>query len=328
MSAFRRLGIDGYMILLLVTAVLGVLLPARGIGAEILGHVTYGAVALLFFLYGGKLDPLAVRAGLLNWRLQGLTFGATYLLFPLLGLALVAVFGRVLGPEMSMGLMFLAVLPSTVQSSIAFTSIAGGNVAGAICAASLSNILGVVLTPLLVTRLIQIEGAGVTLEAIEKIGLQILLPFILGQLMRRWIAGPINRHRMISMVVDRGSILLIVFAAFSAGTVAGVWSTIPATSLAITFAIVLLFLLAVVAIMRLSGRLVGLSEADQAALLFCGSTKSLASGLPIAMALFPAAQVSAIILPIMIYHMTQLLLCSAISQKMVRSQQVARRNAA
>lgn len=313
MNLFKRIGIDAYMILLMLTAVLGVVLPARGIGAEILGYLTYWAVAVLFFLYGGKLDPRAVRAGLLNWKLQGLTFATTYAVFPVMGFALIAIFGRALGPEMSLGLLFLAVLPSTVQSSIAFTSISGGNVAAAICAASLSNIVGVVLTPLLVAQLIHLEGAGVTFEAIEKIGLQILLPFVAGQLLRRWIGATLNRRKLLTTIVDRGSILLIVFAAFSAGTVAGVWSSIPPASLLVTLGVVLLLLFLIIMTTRLAGRAAGLPPEDRTTLLFCGSTKSLASGLPIAMALFPAAQVSAIILPVMIYHMVQLLVCSGIA---------------
>ena len=210
MKALKRIGIDAYMLMLIGMVILGLILPARGVAAEGLRGVTFWAVTLLFFLYGAKLDPSSVRAGLLNWRLQGLTFGATYALFPVLGLGLAAVFGGVLGPQLTLGLLFLCVLPSTVQSSIAFTSIAGGNVPAAICAASLSNLVGVVLTPFLVTRLLHQDGVGVSLEAVEKIALQILLPFLVGQLLRRWIGGFVNRHKLLTMVVDRGSILLIV----------------------------------------------------------------------------------------------------------------------
>ncbi|MFC3571278.1 bile acid:sodium symporter family protein [Paracoccus sp. TOH] len=319
MNALKRIGIDTYMLLLLGMVLLGLLLPARGMAAEALRIATFWAVTLLFFLYGAKLDPASVRAGLLNWRLQGLTFGATYALFPLLGLLLAAAFGGVLGPELTLGLLFLAVLPSTVQSSIAFTSMAGGNVPAAICAASLSNMAGVVLTPLLVTRILHQEGGGVSLDAVEKIALQILLPFVAGQLLRPWIGGFVQRHRLLTMVVDRGSILLIVYSAFGAGTVAGIWSSIPAPGLVLCFLVVSLFLALAMAIMLGAGRLFRLPPEDRAVLFFCGSTKSLASGLPIATAIFPAATVGVTVLPVMIYHMIQLLVCSAIAQRQARA---------
>ena len=210
-------------------------------------------------------------------------------------------------------------LPSTVQSSIAFTSIAGGNVPAAICAASLSNLIGVALTPLLVAQLLHQDGGGISLDAIEKIALQILLPFILGQILRPWIGGFVQRHKLLTMVVDRGSILLIVYSAFGAGTVAGIWSAIPAPGLILCLAVVTLLLALAMGIMVAAGRITHMPHQDRAVLFFCGSTKSLASGLPIATAIFPAATVGATVLPVMIYHMTQLLVCSAIAQRMARA---------
>lgn len=323
MGYLRRLGIDGYMMLLVAMVLLGALLPARGVAAEVLHFATYWAVALLFFVYGAKLDPSSVRAGLLNWRLQGLTLGATFVLFPVLGLALAAVFGGVLGPEMTTGLLFLSLLPSTVQSSIAFTSIAGGNIPAAICAASLSNMVGVVLTPALVSLVLHRDGGGVSTDAVIKIGEQIVLPFVAGQLLRPLIGGFIRRHKLLTMIVDRGSILLIVYSAFSAGTVAGLWSHVPVSLLLLLVAVIAVFLALAFAAMAATGRALRLPDPDRSALFFCGSTKSLASGLPIASALFPAASVGAIILPTMIYHISQLLLCSVIAQRIARRVQAS-----
>lgn len=315
MGFLKRIGVDTYMILLIVTVGLGVLVPAAGFAAVALKHVTFWAVAALFFLYGAKLDPGAVRDGLTNWRVQTLTFAATYLFFPLVGLLLVAVFGAWLAPEIRLGIVFLAVLPSTVQSSIAFTSIAGGNVAAAICAASLSNIVGVVLTPALVALLLHAGNGGMQPDAILKIATQILLPFVVGQAARPWIGGFVRRHKLLTTVVDRGSILLIVFAAFSAGTVSGLWTTIPATSLALLYGVVLVFLAIAMTGMNVLGRVASLPRPDRAVLFYCGSTKSLASGLPIATALFASDRVGAIVLPIMIYHISQLLVCAYLAQK-------------
>jgi predicted Na+-dependent transporter len=207
---------------------LAAVLPVRGVGAEIMRHVVYAAIALLFFLYGAKLSSRAVIDGLLHWRLQLLVFASTYVLFPLLGLAIAVLARGHIADELLTGLLFLAVLPSTVQSSIALTSLAGGNVPAALTCASVSNVIGVVLTPLLVGLVLSASptAAGIGLRAIGDIALQLLLPFILGHLARPLIGGVLGRHRALTGLVDRGVILLVVYAAFSAGMVAGIWSRV------------------------------------------------------------------------------------------------------
>ncbi|MEI4488466.1 bile acid:sodium symporter family protein [Frigidibacter sp. MR17.14] len=315
MAFLKRIGIDTYMLLLVGTVLLGVVLPVRGLSAEILRGVTFWAVALLFFLYGAKLNSAAVRAGLMNWRLQALTFAVTYVMFPVLGLALVTLAGPVLTPETRLGLLFLAVLPSTVQSSIAFTSMVGGNVPAAICAASVSNLVGVVLTPVLVTVILHQGGATVQGDAALKIAVQILLPFVVGQLLRRWIGGWVARHKTLTMVVDRGSILLIVYSAFSAGTVGGLWHVLSPLDLFGLYVVVAVFLAIAMGAMLALGRASGMVAEDRAVLFFCGATKSLASGLPIATALFPAATLGAVVLPTMLYHLSQLFVCAVLAQR-------------
>ena len=315
MTYLKRVGIDGYMFLLLAMMALGAALPARGVGADILHQITFWAVALLFFLYGAKLDSAAVLKGMMNWKLQLLTFAATFALFPLLGLGITSAVGGLLGPTLALGVLFLAVLPSTVQSSIAFTAMAGGNVPAAICAASLSHLIGVALTPALVALMLHQDGGAVGLDAILKVGTQILLPFLLGQALRRWIGGFIKRQMTLSRMVDRGSILLIVYSAFSAGTVAGIWSSIPPETLLILFGVIAVFLALARGLMEAAGRVLGLPAEDRAVLFFCGSTKSLASGLPIATAIFAPSVVSAIILPVMMFHMTQLFVCAVVARR-------------
>ena len=318
MRFLKGIGIDAYMLLLIGTVCLGLFLPAEGVASIALGHVSYWAVALLFFLYGAKLDSGSVKAGLMNWRLQGLTFLATYLVIPLIGLFLSLVFGSLLGATIALGLLFLSVLPSTVQSSIAFTSIAKGNVPAAICAASLSNMIGVALTPTLVAIMLHQGGGGVSFDAITKVATQILLPFVLGQLARPMVGAFIARHKTMTLLVDRGAILLIVYKTFSAGTVSGLWDKTPPATLFTLIVVILVFLALTMGAMVLGGRLFKLEYQDRAVLFYCGSTKSLASGLPIAAALFPVQTVGAIILPIMIYHMLQLFVCAYIAQKAAR----------
>ncbi|KFL31161.1 membrane protein [Devosia riboflavina] len=311
----KRFGLDYYLLLLLGTVVLATLWPASGAGADIVDQIAYFAVALLFFLYGAKLNTSAILAGVANWRLQGLVFGFTYVVFPLCGLTLAALLSQWIEEELAIGIVYLSILPSTVQSSIAFTSIARGNVPAAVCAASLSNILGVFLTPALVAILLHASGDGISLSSIVDIGLQILAPFIVGQLLRPLIGSFIGRHAVLTQIVDRGSILIIVYSAFSAGVVAGIWQEVGARSLTIIVLSDVVMLAFVMVGTVWAGRLVGLDRADRITLLFCGSKKSLASGLPMANILFAGQAVSMIILPLMLFHQIQLFVCAIIAQR-------------
>jgi sodium/bile acid cotransporter 7 len=245
----------------------------------------------------------------------------TFVVFPVLGLAARGLVPWLMNLDLYNGLLFLCLVPSTVQSSIAFTSIARGNVSAALVSASLSNIVGVALTPLLVVLLMDTSGAArMDPSAIRDIVLQLLLPFVLGQLMRPWIAGWITRHSLLTKAVDRGSILLIVYTAFSIGMVERIWLSVDPWQLVVVAVVDTALLLAVLLFTWLIGQLAGLDRGDGIVLLFCGSKKSLASGLPMAMVFFPSATVGVIMLPLMIFHQIQLVVCSVIASRLSRDQ--------
>lgn len=311
----KRLGIDAYLVMLFGTVALAVVLPASGAAADAVKVVSLLAVALLFFLYGAKLDTSAVIAGFANLKLQGLVLAFTYVVFPLVALGLVAVLRPWIDPHIAIGLLFIGVLPSTVQSSIAFTALAQGNVAAAVCAASLSNLIGVVLTPILCAVLLQTNGGGINPGAIGSIALQILLPFVLGQLARPWIGKWIAKHKPLTLIVDRGSILLIIYSAFSAGMVAGVWNQVDGMTLALMGAADVVLLAIIAFGTGWAATAFRLNAADRATLLYCGSTKSLASGVPMAAIIFAGQPVSLIILPLMIFHQLQLIVCAIVAQR-------------
>ena len=276
-------------------------------------------IALLFWLYGARLSPQQAWQGVQRWRLHLLVLATTFVVFPVLGLAARGLVPWLLNLDLYNGLLFLCLVPSTVQSSIAFTSIARGNVSAALVSASLSNIVGVALTPLLVVLLMDTSGAArMDAAAIRDIVLQLLLPFALGQLLRPWIADWIARHAMLTKAVERGSILLIVYTAFSMGVVEHIWRSVDPWQL-ITVAVVdTALLMAVLAFTRLIGGLVGLDRGDAIVLLFCGSKKGLASGLPMALVFFPGATVGVIMLPLMIFHQIQLVVCSVTASRLSR----------
>ncbi len=313
----KRLGLDRYMMLLILTVVLATFLPARGAFAAALSQVTYWAVALLFFIYGAKLSTATILSGLANWKLQIGCLLCTYALFPVLGLALAPLAGIYLPAAFGIGLLYIGCLPSTVQSSIAFTSVSGGNVAGAVCAASISNVLGVALAPLLFALLIpSTSGVHIDASAVWKIFQQILLPFIVGQACRPLIGKWLNEHKLATTIVDRGSILLIVYSAFSAGVVNGIWQMVDAGHMFALWAIVCVMLAIGMIVALVAGRAARMERGDLLALFYCGSTKSLATGMPMAGILFAGQDVAMIVLPLMFFHLTQLFVCAIISQRM------------
>ena len=320
MNGTLALIFDRYTLALIATVVLATLLPCRGSVAEVFEVVTNLAIALLFFLHGAKLSREAVIAGLTNWRLHLLVIACTFALFPLLGLLAQPLAKALVGTQLAIGILFLCTLPSTVQSSIAFTSIARGNVPAAVCSASASSLIGIVLTPLLVSVLIQANAAGgpAPLAAIEGIVLQLFVPFVVGQVMRRWIGGFIEHHRKIIGLVDRGSILLVVYTAFSAAVVAGLWQQVSLQTLAILLVLCGVLLAIALFVTSQLGKRLGFSREDRITILFCGSKKSLASGVPMANVLFASSAVGAIVLPLMLFHQVQLMVCAVLAQRYAR----------
>jgi sodium/bile acid cotransporter 7 len=314
-TVIARLPIDPYLLMLLATVALAALLPARGHGRVVADGSVIMAVALLFFLYGARLSPAAVWSGIAHWRLQSLVFAGTFVLFPMLGLGLRAALGPYLPHDIVVGLVYLCLLPSTVQSSIAFTAIARGNVPAALCSASVSNLLGIVITPLLVSLTLPAAGVGFSPQALGDIALQILLPFVLGQAARPWIGAWLLRHRTLTAVVDRGSVLLVVYAAFSAGMVAGVWTQLSALDLVVVIALDLIVLGMVIVAMTVACRRLGFSTEDEIAIVFCGSKKSMAGGIPMATILFPGHAVGLIVLPLMLFHQAQLFVCATLARR-------------
>ena len=307
---------DKFTIALITTVILASVLPCRGEAATVFSFITMLAIALLFFMHGAKLSREAIIAGITHWRLHLLVFLCTFAMFPLLGVALMPLATVMVGTQLALGLLFLCTLPSTVQSSIAFTSIARGNVPAAVCSASFSSLIGIVLTPLLVSVLIHTQGAASAPgNAIRDIVLQLFVPFVAGQVARRWIGGFVERHKQVLGLVDRGSILLVVYTAFSAAVVEGLWHQVSLEALVMLAVLCsLLLAIALFATAQLGKRL-GFSRADRITILFCGSKKSLASGVPMANVLFASSAVGAIVLPLMLFHQIQLMVCAVLAQR-------------
>ncbi len=312
---------DPFIVGLIVAVLLASVLPCRGDGAVIFGVVTNIAIALLFFLHGAKLSRQAILDGIGNWRLHLTVLASSFVMFPLIGLVLRAGLSRWVSAPMLDGLLFLCLLPSTVQSSIAFTSIARGNVPAAVCSASASNVLGMFITPVLVGLFLAGElgaagsAGGISLGAVGGILGQLLVPFILGHLSRPLTAKWINHHKPVVNLVDRGSILLVVYTAFSAAIVEGLWHRLSVGDLVVVTVLDAAVLFFALAATTLGARRLGFNREDEIAVVFCGSKKSLASGVPMAGVLFPAATVGPMIVPLMIFHQMQLMVCAVLARR-------------
>jgi len=307
---------DPFLAMLIATVLAATIVPAQGWGVPLFGWLADLAILLLFFLHGAKLSREAIYAGASKWRLHLAVLATSFLLYPLLGLGAQAIAWRV-APAMAAGLLYLSLLPSTVQSSIAFTSIAGGDVPAAIGSASLSNLLGILLTPILAHLLMGAGGQSpsAALDSILKVAGQLLLPFLAGHFARPLIGGFVDRHKALVFRVDRGSILLLVYTAFSAAVMEGIWHRTSIGDLVVALVLGGVMLAMILLVTLLAARRFGWAREDEIVLRFCGSKKSLVSGVPLAAAIFPAAQVGMLLLPVMIFHQMQLMVCSVLARR-------------
>ncbi|MFV5310846.1 bile acid:sodium symporter family protein [Acinetobacter schindleri] len=319
----KLLALDRFTILLFIMVILASFVPVSGQAAEVFSSITTIAIAILFFLHGAKLSREAVVEGLMHWKLHTLVFAFTFALFPIIGLLAKPVLVPLLGQELYWGFLFMCFLPSTVQSSIAFTSVAQGNVAGAVCSASFSNIVGMFITPVLVAFFIlgQSQHGFDPTSSIMQITLLLLVPFILGQILRPWVFPQMKKMPEIVKIFDQGSILMVVYGAFSSAVVAGLWHQVSLTTLLLLIIACSVLLTVVMLLALFVPRWIGFDKADQKTIFFCGSKKTLASGVPMAQILFIGQPIGMIVLPIMIFHQIQLMVCGIVAN--MWSKQVA-----
>ena len=309
---------DNFTLCLVGTVTLASFLPVHGQAAAAFNWVTNIAVGLLFFLHGAKLSREAIIAGATHWRLHLVVLLSTFALFPLLGLALKPVLAPLVTPALYAGVLFLCTLPSTVQSSIAFTSIAKGNVPAAVCSASASSLLGIFVTPALVSVIVTNQaasGGASPWHTVGNIVLQLLVPFVAGQLLRPLIGKWIEKNRGVLKFVDQGSILLVVYGAFSEAVNEGLWHTIPLSALGGLVVVSAVLLALALAVTIFASKRLGFNRADQITIIFCGSKKSLAAGVPMAKVIFASHAVGAVVLPLMLFHQIQLMVCAALAQR-------------
>lgn len=319
MNFVEKIKKEWFLVGMLIAIGLATLTPnlGRSEGILHLGSVTSIGVAIVFFLHGLGLSPQAIKAGVSNWRLHVFIQLATFAIYPLIWLIFGSTFLAYMPAALAFGFCYLFVLPSTISSSVAMTSVGKGNVPGAIFNASLSSILGVFITPLLIQLFMGFEGAELDLMAsVFAIAKLLLLPMIAGQLLRPYLLDFSQKHKSIVNKIDKYVILLIVYSAFCDSVANGIWASFSISLLLTSIIICLVCLLFVVHLLQWSARRFGFQLADEVAAVFCGTKKTLAAGVPMAKVIFGAdPRLGMILLPIMLYHPIQIFYCAVLASR-------------
>jgi len=312
--------IDPMVRLLLLATALSTLVPVSERWAGAAQFVSNAAVFILFFLNGLRLPRHEVIAGLRRWRLllplALWVFGA----MAAVGWTLSHIGGLFAPPLVALGFLFLGTLPSTVQSATAYSSLAGGDMAVSVIAAALLNILGVFVT----APLFSLLGGG-AVAAFDSTGLIkvltiLLLPFVLGQIAQAGLGGWAAGHRALVTWMDRSSIAIAVYVAFSGAVRQGIWTRIDLAGWsALVVGCVIFLTFGYGGAWLISGAL-GLSRRERISFLFAGAQKSIAMGAPLATVLFAPAAAGIVLLPTLIYHLAQLVVSAPLAARLARAE--------
>ncbi|MBD1572708.1 bile acid:sodium symporter [Vibrio sp. S17_S38] len=319
MNILSQIKKEWFLVAMVIAMILAVLIPEFGRSGGILhlDNVTEVGIALVFFLHGIALSPKALKDGVNNWKLHLFIQAATFVVYPLLWVIFGHGMQSIMPAALAFGFCFLFVLPSTISSSVAMTAIGKGNMPGAIFNASLSSILGVFITPFLIQFFMGLQGAQLNMmDSILSISKLLLLPMILGQVLRPLLFSWIEKHKNVTGKLDKYVILLIVYNAFSDSVSEGIWHNFSIDYLIMSLAICMVVLFFIIQLMRWSAKILGFNHADEVAAVFCGSKKTLAAGIPMAKVIFGAdPRLGMILLPIMIYHPLQIFYCAILANR-------------
>ena len=310
---------EWFLVGMIGAVVLASLIPELGRAGGLLHGDQFAdiGIAIVFFLHGLGISLENLRDGLSRWKVHVFVQLSTFAIFPLIWVMAYALVGHWLPKGLALGFCYLCALPSTVSSSVAMTGLARGNVPAAIFNATLSGLLGIVLTPLLVAAFAGGEGHTLPLlDTVWGIARMLLLPLVLGQLLRPLLHRWHHRNKRYTNLVDRWVILILVYTAFSDSVASGLWRDNGVGTLILAFAGVALILALALTLSTWLARRLGFTVEDEIAAVFCGSKKTMASGVPMAKLLFGASHsLGLILLPIMLYHQMQLFVCSMLANR-------------
>ena len=317
LTVLKSLIPDRFVVVLLATVVFASILPVQGEYANVASTISSCAIFLLFFLHGLRLPRAEVITAIRNWRLQLAVMFFVFAVMPLVAYMIAPLTISWLPSGVVIGIMFLGLLPSTVQSAISYASIAGGNVAASVMASALTNLSAIIITPLLVVLVIGAAGGdALSLNVAIKIITILLLPFTLGQIMGRWLGPWAIRQKALLSFMDRGAIAIAVYVAFSSAVVAGLWQVLDLKHLLGLIGLVTVLLVFAFGGSWTLAKLCGFNRADSISLIFAGAHKSIATGAPLAAILFAGPEAGMVILPALIYHQLQLIVSAPLANRL------------
>ena len=306
--------IDPLITGIVLALIAGLLIPVSPNASGFISTLGDVSVAAVFLVYGMRLATRDVVRGLINIKLQGAILATTFVIFPIIGLVVSMATRDVIGHSFALGILYLSLLPSTIQSSVTFVSIARGNIGAAIAAATISNIAGMLITPLLVLWFMNIDGGST--GGFGSVFVKLLLPFLVGQILQPFVGNWMRAHKPLTRIVDVGAIIIVVFSAVVEATNAGAWAAVTFWTLLILLSVLALILASFLCLTWFGGKALKLTREDRIVLLMCGSKKSLATGLPMAKALFSPAVVGTLAIPVIIFHQMQLIVCAIIARRL------------
>jgi len=313
MQILKLISSDKFIWMLCASVLLASAIPVRGDLVEPATFAVSAAIFWIFLLHGIRLERQEVVAGFRNWRLQSAIFGFVFGAMLLIGLGLSQILDDKIAPMIAIGFLYLGCLPSTVQSAASYTSIAQGNVGASVVAAAAINLSSIVVTPLLFALFASSVGVVITADSFVKIMTMLLLPFTIGQIIQRWVRPLVLRHKSIIGWSDKLAISLAVYVAFSGAVVAGVWGKIPADEFLMVIGAIGVMLILAFSGAWLLGAILGFVRDDRKALLFGGAQKSIAVGAPLAAILFPAEAAGLLLIPLLLYHLSSLILSAPLA---------------
>lgn len=318
-GARRARPIEPFTVAVVSAVLVACVMPVRGTIAEAFGTASKVAIALLFFSQGARLPREAIVSSVRDVRLHAMVLGTSFVVFPLLALLVAPLLARTTTPELAHGITFLSVLPGTIQSAVVLTSVARGNVAASVSSAALTSVLGAFVTPLWLTVFgLTAPSREATLGMALSIVLELVVPLTLGHLARPWLGGAADRHRGSLRLFDQGTLVALVYLAFSHAVVEGVWARASFFELGVIVVADVVLLAIVLAWTTWLSRAVGLTVEDEIAVVFSGSKKSLASGVPIANVVFSPSVAGVVLIPVLLFHQLQLFACTVLAERYAR----------
>ena len=317
---------DSFILFLLVSIGIAYFFPQLALyqDGELLSSITTAGVFMIFFFYGLKLSFNEIRVGLSNWRLHVVVQLATFLIFPLVVLLFKPFVQSAVQENFWLSFFFLATLPSTVSSSVVMVSIAKGNIPAAIFNASISGLIGVLVTPLWMALFLDFQSEQILSNVYTGLLLEIILPVLMGLFLQRYWGGWASKYGKLLTKFDKLVILLIVYSSFAESFSSGIFDNISRSYLLNIFlGVILLFVFIYMALHIWCTRLIKMNRADTITAVFCGSKKSLTHGSVFGKFLFAGNPNAALFyLPLMVFHAFQIFVVTIIAQRLQRESHV------